>query len=122
MKRYSDKELNEFKAIIEQKLIVAEEDYKLLEEAMSRKDNGTDDTSWTFNVLDDGQASQLREENNIIAQKLNKFISGLQNALIRIENKTYGICIVSGELIPKERLLAVPHTTTIISVKKKEKN
>lgn len=122
MKRYSDKELNEFKAIIEQKLIVAEEDYKLLEEAMSRKDNGTDDTSWTFNVLDDGQASQLREENNIIAQKLNKFISGLQNALIRIENKTYGICSVSGELIPKERLLAVPHTTTIISVKKKEKN
>lgn len=121
MKRYSDKELNEFKELIQKKLWVAEEDYKLLEETMSRKDNGTDDTSWTFNVLDDGQASQLREENNIIAQKLNKFISGLQNALIRIENKTYGICSVSGELIPKERLLAVPHTTTIISVKNKEK-
>lgn len=119
-KSYSSKELQEFKEIIETKLISAEEDYKLIEETMSRKGNGTDDTGWTFNVVDDGQVTLSREENNILAQKLMKFINALKNALNRIENKTYGICASTGNVIPKERLMAVPHATTIINVKNQQ--
>lgn len=115
---YSDSELQEFKKVIITKLSSAEEQYKTLKDDLSKvNSNGTDDTGWTFNMLEDGANTLSKEEINILAQKQLKFIDALKNALIRIENKSYGICRQTGDKIPKERLLAVPHTTVSINQK-----
>lgn len=116
--RYSDEELEEFKAIIYSKLEKARSDLKLLSEAVSSvSDNGTDDTSPTFKVLEEGYQVLSKEENGRLAARQQKFINNLENALIRIENKTYGICRVTGKLIPKERLRIVPHATLSMEAK-----
>lgn len=116
--RYSDAELEEFRAIILNKLDKAGSDLKLLTEAISTGDvNGTDDTSPTFKVLEEGYQVLSKEENGRLAARQQKFINNLENALIRIENKTYGICRVTGKLIPKERLRIVPHATLSIEAK-----
>ncbi len=118
--RYSDEELNEFRQIILQKLDKAKQDYELLKSSITMSDNNdTQDTSPTFKVLEEGAATLSKEEAGKLAQRQQKFIQHLQAALIRIENKTYGICRESGMLIPKERLRAVPHATLSIGAKEK---
>jgi len=118
-KRYSDEELEEFRGIINEKLEVAHRDYMNLMRQLTNEDsNGVDDTSPTYNkVLEDGSGIQSREEMIQLAQRQQKFIKGLEAALIRIENKTYGIDRVTGELIPKERLRIVPHATLSVASK-----
>ena len=118
-KRYSDEELEEFRGIINEKLEVAHRDYKnLMRQLTNEYSNGVDDTSPTYNkVLEDGSGIQSREEMIQLAQRQQKFIKGLEAALIRIENKTYGIDRVTGELIPKERLRIVPHATLSVASK-----
>ena len=118
-KRYSDEELEEFRGIINEKLEVAHRDYKNLMRQLTNEDsNGVDDTSPTYNkVLEDGSGIQSREEMIQLAQRQQKFIKGLEAALIRIENKTYGVDRVTGELIPKERLRIVPHATLSVASK-----
>ena len=118
-KRYSDEELEEFRGIINEKLEVAHRDYKNLMRQLTNEDsNGVDDTSPTYNkVLEDGSGIQSREEMIQRAQRQQKFIKGLEAALIRIENKTYGVDRVTGELIPKERLRIVPHATLSVASK-----
>lgn len=116
--RYSDEELEEFKAIILEKLEKARADLKILTEAIASGDeNGTDDTSPTFKILEEGYQVLSKEENGRLAMRQQKFITSLENALIRIENKSYGICRVTGNLIPKERLRIVPHATLSIEAK-----
>lgn len=116
--RYSDKELQEFKEIILEKISEAERDYELLKNTLAHRDEqGTDDTSPTFKVLEDGSDAMSREEIAQLASRQEKHIQNLKNALIRIENKTYGICRVTGKLIPKERLRSVPHATLSIEAK-----
>jgi DnaK suppressor protein len=116
--KYSDKELVEFKTIILGKLEEAQRDYELLKSTLSHKDDhGTDDTSPTFKLLEDGSDVMSKEETAALASRQEKYIQSLQNALIRIENKSYGICRVTGKLIPKERLRSVPHATTSIEGK-----
>ncbi len=116
--RYSDKELQEFRAIINNKIGEAEKDYELLKNTLAHRDeHGTDDTSPTFKVLEDGSETMSREEVAQMASRQEKHIMSLKNALIRIENKTYGICRVTGKLIPKERLRSVPHATLSIEAK-----
>lgn len=116
--RYSDKELEEFRSIINEKIQEAEKDYELLKNTLAHKDeHGTDDTSPTFKVLEDGSDAMSREEIAQLASRQEKHIQNLKNALIRIENKTYGICRVTGKLIPKERLRSVPHATLSIEAK-----
>ncbi len=116
--RYSDAELEEFRAIIQEKLTQALEDYDILKKALSNVDgNDTADTSPTFKVLEEGASTSSKEDLSRQAQRLMKFINNLQAALIRIENKTYGICRETGKLIPKERLKAVPHATLSIEAK-----
>lgn len=116
--RYSDKELEEFRAIIMEKIAEAEKDYELLKNTLThRDDQGTDDTSPTFKVLEDGSDAMSREEVAQLASRQEKYIQNLKNALVRIENKTYGICRVTGKLIPKERLRSVPHATLSIEAK-----
>ena len=116
--RYSDKELEEFREIINEKLAEAERDYELLKNTLAHRDeHGTDDTSPTFKVLEDGSDAMSREEIAQLAARQEKHIQNLKNALIRIENKTYGICRVTGKLIPKERLRSVPHATLSIEAK-----
>lgn len=116
--RYSDKELQEFKEIINEKIGEAEKDYELLKNTLAHRDeHGTDDTSPTFKVLEDGSDAMSREEIAQLASRQEKHIQNLKNALIRIENKTYGICRVTGKLIPKERLRSVPHATLSIEAK-----
>ena len=116
--RYSDKELQEFKDIINEKIGEAEKDYELLKNTLAHRDeHGTDDTSPTFKVLEDGSDAMSREEIAQLAARQEKHIQNLKNALIRIENKTYGICRVTGKLIPKERLRSVPHATLSIEAK-----
>ena len=118
---YSDKELEEFKKIIEDKLFRAQEDLKLLTEAYTNhSEHGTNDTSPTFKVLEEGQQVLSKEENSRLAARQTRFINNLKNALIRIENMTYGICRVTGKLISKERLRAVPHATLSIDAKLKQ--
>lgn len=118
---YTDKELEEFKQIIEDKLAKASEDVKLLTEAYTNhSEHGTNDTSPTFKVLEEGQQVLSKEENSRLAARQTRFINNLKNALIRIENKTYGICRVTGKLISKERLRAVPHATLSIDAKLKQ--
>lgn len=119
--RYSDKELLEFKDIIEQKLKEAFEDLLILKNSLSYKDdNGTDDTGRSFNMMEDGSDTLSREEMAQLALRQEKFIENLNNALIRIENKTYGICRVTGKLINKERLKLVPHATLSIEAKNQQ--
>ncbi len=119
--RYSDEELQEFKTVILQKLEKAQRDYELLKANIMNNDgNDTADTSPTFKVLEEGASTLGKEEAGQLAQRQMKFINHLQAALVRIENKTYGICRQTGKLIPKERLLAVPHAT--LSVEAKEGN
>ncbi len=115
---YSQKELGEFKALITKKLEEAKKDYDLLMDVLSnRNSNGTDDTARSFKMLEDGSETLSKEETAILAGRQEKFIQNLQNALIRIENKTYGICRITGGLIPKERLRVVPHATMSINAK-----
>ena len=116
--RYSDAELQEFKAIIQQKIEKAEKDLVLLRESfINDQNNGTDDTSPTFKAFEEGAETLSKEQNAILAGRQEKFIRDLKHALIRIENKTYGICRVTGKLIDKERLKAVPHATLSIEAK-----
>lgn len=120
--RYSDAELEEFREIILEKLEKAKQDYELLKSAITHSEsNDTEDTSPTFKVLEEGAATLSKEEAGKLAQRQLKFIQHLQAAMIRIENKTYGICRETGKLIPKERLRAVPHATLSIDVKQNQK-
>ncbi len=119
LNRYSDEELQEFKELIEAKLTEAKEDLVLLRESLSHKgDHGTDDTSRSFNMMEDGSETMMREEMAQLAVRQEKFVKNLENALIRIKNKTYGVCRVTGKLIRKERLRLVPHATLSIEAKK----
>ncbi len=116
--RYSDAELAEFKEIILDKLDKAQKDYEVLKSSLTNMDgNDTSDTSPTFKVLEEGAATMSKEEAGRLAQRQMKFIQHLQAALVRIENKTYGVCRETGKLIPKERLRAVPHATLSIDAK-----
>lgn len=120
--RYSDDELLEFKKLILEKLVEANEDLKLLKGTLSLSDDhGTDDTGRTFNMMEDGSETLSREEVAQLAARQEKFIQSLQSALQRIENKTYGICRVTGKLIQKERLMLVPHATLSIEAKNAQK-
>ncbi|MDA1335442.1 MAG: TraR/DksA C4-type zinc finger protein [Bacteroidetes bacterium] len=119
--RYSDKDLGEFQSLIEEKLKVARENYDELQRALSHQDdNSTDDTAPTFKMMEDGSETMSREETAQLASRQEKFIRNLENALLRIKNKTYGICRVTGKLIPKERLRLVPHATMSIEAKNKQ--
>ncbi|MBQ3805270.1 MAG: TraR/DksA family transcriptional regulator [Prevotella sp.] len=120
-KRYSDEDLAEFKEIIEQKLELARRDYNEMMKSL-RNDEGNDvaDTSPTYKVLEEGSTTQNRQETIVLAQRQQKFIQGLEAALVRIANKTYGIDRITGELIPKERLRAVPHATLSVESKMKK--
>lgn len=117
--KYSKKELSEFKTLILSKLEKARYEYEVFKGNISGHDNhGTEDTSPTFKVLEEGSEVLSKEENAQLAMRQKKFIEHLGNALIRIENGTYGICRVTGKLISKERLKAVPHATLSIDAKK----
>lgn len=117
--RYSAAELQEFKELINGKLAEARTDLELLKDQISHKDDhGTDDTSPTFKLMEDGSDVLSKEEINQLAGRQQKFIENLENALIRIENGTYGVCRVTGKLIPKERLRVVPHATLSIEAKR----
>lgn len=116
---YTEAELQEFKELIESKIKTAQEDLDLLKAAYSNaSDNGTDDTSPTFKAFEEGSSTLSKDENMKLAMRQEKFIKNLSNALIRIENKTYGICRVTGKLISKERLKLVPHATLSIEAKR----
>ena len=116
--RYSDEELAEFKEIILEMLGKAKEDYDLLRSSVNNSaSNDTEDTSPTFKVLEEGAATLTKEEMGRLAQRQLKFIQHLEAALVRIENKTYGICRETGKLIPKERLRVVPHATLSVEAK-----
>ncbi|MDP4183982.1 MAG: TraR/DksA C4-type zinc finger protein [Bacteroidota bacterium] len=119
--RYSDEELEEFRQIILEKLEKARRDYDIFKNSITHGDgNDTQDTSPTFKILEEGAATLSKEEAGKLAQRQLKFIQHLQAALVRIENKTYGICRVTGKLIPKERLRAVPHATLSIDAKNEQ--
>ncbi len=116
--RYTDEELEVFKKVIMEKLELAKREYEqIMDVLMNRGGNGVDDTQPTYKILEEGSATQTKEELTTMAVRQQKFIQGLQAALIRIENKTYGVCRVTGKLIPKERLMAVPHATLSIEAK-----
>lgn len=116
--RYSDAELAEFRQIILEKLELAKRDYEQMMAVLMNKDgNDVDDTSPTYKILEEGSSTQTKEEITTMAARQQKFIQGLQAAWVRIENKTYGVCRVTGKLIPKERLRAVPHATLSIEAK-----
>lgn len=117
--RYTDEELEEFRAVIMQKLELAKSNYDQIMRALRHEDgNDVADTSPTYKGLEDGSDAAWLEEQMQLAQRQAKFIQGLQGALVRIENKTYGICRETGKLISKERLMAVPHATLSIEAKK----
>ena len=116
--RYSDDELEEFRAIILAKLEKAKIDYEQLRDGVTNSEgNDVSDTSPTFKVLEEGATTLTKEESGRLAQRQMKFIQNLQAALVRIENKTYGICRETGKLIPAQRLRAVPHATLSIEAK-----
>ena len=116
--KYSDKELEEFKVLIQEKIDKAQHDLELIKSAyMNDHNNGTDDTSPTFKAFDEGSAVMSKERNSQLAIRQEKFIRDLKNALIRIENKSYGVCRVTGKLINPERLKLVPHATLSIEAK-----
>ncbi|MFN0728342.1 TraR/DksA family transcriptional regulator [Polaribacter gochangensis] len=119
--RYSDDDLQEFREIIEKKIARAKEDLALLESSYKNNaDNGTNDTSPSFKSFDEGSDTMSKEANVQLAIRQEKFIRDLNNALQRIENKTYGVCRVTGKLIQKERLKLVPHATLSIEAKRKQ--
>lgn len=121
--RYSDDELGEFKELILKKLDEARKDYDLLKQTLANTDNnGTDDTSPSFKMIEDGSETLSREETAQLASRQEKFIKHLEDALLRIRNKTYGICRVTGRLISKERLRLVPHATLSIEAKQQMSN
>ncbi|WP_452220023.1 TraR/DksA family transcriptional regulator [Lacinutrix salivirga] len=116
--RYADKDLAEFKELILEKIEKAQHDLELIKSAyMNDHNNGTEDTSPTFKAFDEGSAVMSKESNSQLAIRQEKFIRDLKNALIRIENKTYGVCRVTGKLINKKRLELVPHATLSIEAK-----
>ncbi len=116
--RYSDSDLEEFRVLIESKIEKAKQDLELLKSSyMNDGNNGTDDTSPTFKAFEEGSVTMSKEANTALAIRQEKFIRDLKNALARIENKTYGICRVTGKLINKERLKLVPHATLSIEAK-----
>ncbi len=116
--RYTDKELERFKKLITTKIDQAKQDLELLKSAyMNDSDNGTDDTSPTFKAFEEGSETMSKEANTQLALRQEKFIRDLKNALIRIENKTYGVCRITGKLIKKKRLMIVPHATLSIEAK-----
>jgi len=116
--RYTNADLKEFAAVIEEKLVKARADYDELKQSLSgNSDNSTDDTSPTFKMMEDGSETMSKEETAQLASRQEKFITSLESALIRIKNKTYGVCRVTGKLIKKERLLLVPHATLSIEAK-----
>ena len=120
--RYSDEELEEFRAIINEKLRLARRDYDaMMRQLMNADGNDTDDTSPSYKVLEEGSATQSKEELIQLAGRQQKFIQGLEAALVRIANKTYGIDRMTGELIPKERLRIVPHATLSVASKQSRK-
>ena len=121
--RYSDEELEEFRGIINEKLKLARRDYnQMMKSLMNADGNDVDDTSPTYKVLEEGSATQTKEELIQQASRLQKFIQGLEAALVRIENKTYGIDRMTGELIPKDRLRVVPHATLSVASKNARKH
>ncbi|PWI30631.1 molecular chaperone DnaK [Flavobacteriaceae bacterium LYZ1037] len=116
--RYADKDLAEFKVLIQEKIVKAQYDLDLIKSAyMNDLNNGTDDTSPTFKAFEEGSETMSKEANSQLAIRQEKFIRDLKNALIRIENKTYGVCRVTGKLINKDRLKLVPHATLSIEAK-----
>lgn len=116
---YSKKELKDFKKLILEKIASAEEDLRVLQAAYSNdSDNGTEDTAPTFKAFEESSSTLSKEENMKLAERQEKFIRNLKNALIRIENNSYGVCRITGNLISKERLLLVPHATLSIEAKK----
>jgi len=120
--RYNDKELNIFKVLIEEKIQKAKADLDLLKSSyMNDGNNGTDDTAPTFKAFEEGSETMSKEANTQLALRQEKFIRDLKNALIRIENKTYGICRITGKLINKKRLHLVPHATLSIEAKNSQK-
>ncbi len=119
--RYSDEELEEFKALILEKLQQAKENLEILKENIAGGEHSTDDTAPTFKILEEGYSVSQKEENAKLAARTEKYIRNLEFALMRIENKTYGICRATGKLIPKERLRCVPTTTICLDAKMKEK-
>lgn len=120
--RYSDEELEEFRQIINDKLALARRELSIMMGQLNNSDNnGVDDTSPTYKALEEGSASQSKEEIAQMAGRQQKFIQGLEAALVRIENKTYGIDRMTGELIPKERLRIVPHATLSVASKNARK-
>src|SRR5210317_699156 len=119
---YSDEALQEFKKIIEEKIAKAQKDLDLIRSAyMNDGNNGTDDTSPTFKAFEEGSETMSKEANTQLALRQEKFIRDLKNALVRIENKTYGVCRVTGKLIDKKRLKLVPHATLSIEAKNMQK-
>tara|TARA_B110000211_G_scaffold75562_2_gene88377 strand:+ start:1628 stop:2011 length:384 start_codon:yes stop_codon:yes gene_type:complete len=117
-KRYSDSDLAEFKTLIQEKIESANKDLTRLRDSITQgSGNGTNDTYSSFKAFEEGSETLSKESNSILAQRQDKFIRDLKNALIRIENKTYGICRVTGKLIQKERLKLVPHATLSIEAK-----
>jgi RNA polymerase-binding transcription factor DksA len=119
--RYSEADLQEFKGIILDKIRIAREELNSLATSLSSPNaNGTDDTAGTYKTLEDGSATLEKEQINQLAARQKKFIEQLEAALVRIENKTYGVCRETGKLIPKERLRAVPHTTLSMEAKLKQ--
>lgn len=122
-KRYSDAELEEFQAIINEKLALARRDYtSMMKQIMNEDGNDTDDTSPTYKALEEGSSTQSKEDMVQMAARQQKFIQGLEAALVRIKNKTYGIDRITGELIPKERLRVVPHATLSVASKNARKH
>ena len=119
--RYSDEELLEFKELILERLARARKDLELFNENVAGKGNNADDTAPTFKILEEGSNVLSKEENSQLAARQYKYIQNLENALIRIENKTYGVCRMTGKLIPKERLRAVPHATLSVEAKMGQK-
>lgn len=121
-KRYTDEELEEFKGIINDKLRLARRDFDvMMKQLMNADGNDVDDTSPTYKALDEGSSSQTKDDIAQMAHRQQKFIQGLEAALVRIENKTYGVDRITGELIPKERLRAVPHATLSVASKNARK-
>ncbi len=120
--RYSDKDLEEFRTLIQEKIGKAQHDLELIKSAyMNDHNNGTEDTSPTFKAFDEGSAVMSKESNSALAIRQEKFIRDLKNAIIRIENKSYGVCRVTGKLINKKRLELVPHATLSIEAKNMQK-
>ena len=120
--RYSDEDLEEFRQVINEKLKLARRDYEsMMRTLMNADGNDVDDTSPTYQVLEEGSTTQSKEELIQLASRQQKFITGLEAALVRIANKTYGIDRITGELIPKQRLLAVPHATLSVESKNARK-